>query len=43
MEVKLVRVGIDEAENLWKMQVRAFLDLYEKLRFIIQCECVVRR
>lgn len=30
MKVKLVRVGIDEAENLWKMQVKAFLDLYEK-------------
>lgn len=30
MEVKLVRIGIDEAENLWKMQVKAFQDLYEK-------------
>ena len=30
MSMQLVRVGIDEAENLWKMQVSAFLDLYEK-------------
>ena len=30
MEVKLVRIGIEEAENLWKMQVKAFQDLYEK-------------
>ncbi len=30
MNVQLVRIGIDEANNLWKMQVRAFQDLYEK-------------
>ena len=30
MEVKLVRIGIDKAENLWKMQVKAFQDLYKK-------------
>ncbi len=30
MEVKLVRAGIEEAENLWKMQVAAFQNLYEK-------------
>lgn len=30
MEVKLVRIGVNEAENLWKMQVGAFRELYEK-------------
>ena len=30
MNVQLVRIGIEEAENLWKMQVEAFHDLYEK-------------
>lgn len=30
MNIQLVRVDIKEANNLWKMQVRAFLDLYEK-------------
>lgn len=30
MNIQLVRVDIEEANNLWKMQVRAFLDLYEK-------------
>ena len=30
MNIQLVRVGIDEANNLWEMHVRAFLDLYEK-------------
>ena len=30
MNVQLVRVNIDEANNLWEMQVKAFLDLYEK-------------
>ena len=30
MNIQLVRIGINEAENLWKMQVEAFLDLYEK-------------
>lgn len=30
MNIQLVRVDIDEANNLWEMQVRAFLDLYEK-------------
>ena len=30
MDVKLVRIGVDEAESLWKMQVKAFGDLYEK-------------
>lgn len=28
--VKLIRIGIDNAEKLWKMQVEAFQDLYEK-------------
>lgn len=30
MEVKLTRIGIEDAEKLWKMQVEAFWDLYEK-------------
>lgn len=30
MEIKLVRIGIDEADNLWKMQIEAFGDIYEK-------------
>ncbi len=30
MEVKLIRIGIEGAEKLWKMQVEAFQNLYEK-------------
>lgn len=30
MKMKLVRIGIQDAETLWKMQVEAFQDLYEK-------------
>ena len=30
MNVKLVRVGIEEAEFLWEMQVESFMSLYEK-------------
>ena len=30
MNIQLVRVDIEEANDLWEMQVRAFLDLYEK-------------
>ena len=30
MALELVRIGLDEAENLWKMQVRSFAALYEK-------------
>lgn len=30
MKIKLIRVGLDEAEKLWKMQVKAFQSLYEK-------------
>ena len=30
MGTKLVRVGIQNAEKLWKMQVNAFQDLYKK-------------
>ena len=30
MERKLIKIGIDDAEKLWKMQVKAFQDLYEK-------------
>ena len=30
MAVELVRVGIEDAENLWEMQVKSFAALYEK-------------
>ena len=30
MNVKLVRISIEQAEKLWSMQVREFWDLYEK-------------
>lgn len=30
MELQLVRIGINEAEKLWIMQVKAFQNLYEK-------------
>lgn len=30
MEIKLIQAGPDDAERLWKMQVRAFQGLYEK-------------
>ena len=30
MEIKLIKIGIDDAEKLWKMQVKAFQGLYEK-------------
>ncbi len=30
MKTKLVRIGIQDAEKLWKMQVEAFEDLYKK-------------
>ena len=30
MEIDLIRIGIEEAEKLWKMQVKAFEDLYKK-------------
>ena len=30
MEMKLIKIGIDDAEKLWKMQVKAFQGLYEK-------------
>lgn len=32
MNIQLVRVDIEEANDLWEMQVGAFLDLYEKYR-----------
>ncbi len=28
--MKLIKIGIDDAEKLWKMQIDAFYDLYEK-------------
>lgn len=30
MNMRLIKIGIDEAEDLWTMQVKSFLDLYEK-------------
>ena len=30
MDVKLVRIGIGEAEKLWKMQIKASQSLYEE-------------
>ena len=30
MEVELIRITLDEAEALWQMQTKAFIDLYEK-------------
>ena len=30
MNVQLVRIGLDEAEDLWKLQTRAFMNLYER-------------
>ena len=30
VKTELVRIGIDDAEKLWKMQVKAFEDLYKK-------------
>lgn len=30
--IQLERIGLKEAETLWKMQVEAFADLYEKYR-----------
>ena len=30
MDVKLVRIGIEDAEKLWNMQVTAFKELYDR-------------
>ena len=30
MDVRLVRIGIEDAEKLWNMQVTAFKELYDK-------------
>lgn len=30
MSIQLVRIGVEEAENIWKMQIKAFYHLYEK-------------
>ena len=30
MNMRLIKIGNDEAEDLWTMQVKSFLDLYEK-------------
>ena len=30
MELELIRITLDEAEELWQMQTKAFIDLYEK-------------
>lgn len=32
MDIKLIRAGENDAERLWKMQVEAFSELYEKYR-----------
>ena len=32
MDIKLIRAGEKDAERLWKMQVEAFSELYEKYR-----------
>lgn len=29
-KMELIRIGADDAEELWKMQVEAFASLYEK-------------
>lgn len=30
MKIKLVRIGVEEADKLWEMQVEAFQELYER-------------
>ena len=30
MNIKLVRIGVDDTENIWKMQIEAFRELLEK-------------
>ncbi len=30
MDINLIKIGIDDAEKLWRMQVTAFRDLYER-------------
>ena len=30
MDMKLEKIKIDEAEKLWKMQIEAFQNIYEK-------------
>ena len=30
MNIKLVRIGVNEVENLWNMQINAFKSLLEK-------------
>ena len=30
MSVKLIQVGVEEADFIWKMQVESFMPLYEK-------------
>ena len=32
MEIDLIRIGIEEAKKLWKMQVKAFEDLYKNIK-----------
>lgn len=32
MQAELIRIGLEEAESLWKMQVTAFGDLYTKYK-----------
>ena len=30
MNLELIRVGVEDAQNLWEMQVEAFMELYNK-------------
>lgn len=30
MDINLIKIGVDDAEKLWRMQVTAFRDLYER-------------
>lgn len=34
MDINLIKIGIDDAEKLWRMQVTAFRDLYERYQDI---------
>ena len=34
-KMELIRIGADDAEELWKMQVEAFVSLYEKYRMTL--------
>ena len=45
MKVELKRIGIEDAETLWKMQVEAFWDMYENIRIqkpVLQQKILIR-